>query len=365
MSTSSRGGSGKGAGGAAGGERDRSDRSGSGAAGSAGGGADGAGFRESKSDDISEVLLDGLVVLKIIKHCKESLPTLVAGSLLGLDVKRSLEVTNCFPFPSDDKGEASGADYQMEMMKMLREVNVDNNQVGWYQSTYLGSFCHKDLISTQVEFQETFGSKAVVVIFDPRRTTRGFLALQAFRLTPEFMAAHKEGKFDLGAVDGVSIAASGIFEEVPVRVRNAHLFRAMLFEMADSSRADVEGVDFDRLDLASNRFLELNLQFVLDRVSELAAMQRETSYWEKEIHRKRSQQQMAAEARALQNKERIKAGEEPYPEEEPRSLEGIAKVDRLDTLLLTAQVGKYCDQINRFAGQSFSKLFLAGSLHKD
>jgi len=40
------------------------------------------------------------------------------------------------------------------------------------------------------------------------------------------------------------------------------------------------------------------------------------------------------------------------------------KIDRLDALLITAQVGAYCHEINNFAGQSFSKLFLAGKLNE-
>ena len=95
---------------------------------------------------------------------------MVAGSLLGLDRGSILEVTHCFPFPApDDKDEhgdgsdlsdpnhdpsLDGEEYQMEMMKMLREVNVDNNCVGWYKSIYLGSFCQTPLVETQVNYQE-------------------------------------------------------------------------------------------------------------------------------------------------------------------------------------------------------------------
>ena len=39
------------------------------------------------------------MALKIIKHCKDSVPQLVTGLLLGLDIGSTLEVTNCFPFP--------------------------------------------------------------------------------------------------------------------------------------------------------------------------------------------------------------------------------------------------------------------------
>jgi hypothetical protein len=72
------------------------------------------------------------VVLKMIKHCRENLPDLVTGQLLGLDVDRSLEVTNCFPFPSsadNEDGDEAGTQYQIEMMRCLREVNVDSNTV--------------------------------------------------------------------------------------------------------------------------------------------------------------------------------------------------------------------------------------------
>ena len=76
---------------------------------------------------LNEVVLDGLVqdiwkcslmqqvVLKIIKHCRENLPALVTGQLLGLDFDGSLQVTNCFPFPQpkEDSGDDVGAEYQV------------------------------------------------------------------------------------------------------------------------------------------------------------------------------------------------------------------------------------------------------------
>ena len=48
---------------------------------------------------IKEVIIDGLAVLKIVKHCSESMPTLVAGSLLGLDTNGKLEITYSYSFP--------------------------------------------------------------------------------------------------------------------------------------------------------------------------------------------------------------------------------------------------------------------------
>ena len=64
-----------------------------------------------------------------MKHCKEHLPELVTGQLLGLDYDATLEVTNCFPFPSarpEVEGEEYEANedaqtaYQFDMLRALR-----------------------------------------------------------------------------------------------------------------------------------------------------------------------------------------------------------------------------------------------------
>lgn len=50
------------------------------------------------------------------------------------------------------------------MMKSLRDVNVDNNTVGWYKSTYLGSFLDESMIETQFNYQENI-EKAVLIVY--------------------------------------------------------------------------------------------------------------------------------------------------------------------------------------------------------
>lgn len=54
--------------------------------------------------------------------------------------------------------------FQIEMMKNLRDVNVDNNMVGWYQSTYLGSFLSDPIfVDTQLNYQENLSEFVVIV----------------------------------------------------------------------------------------------------------------------------------------------------------------------------------------------------------
>ena len=56
---------------------------------------------EAKAAPVRVVQLEGQVVLKVAKHCKESATATntVTGQLLGLDVGQTLEVTDAFPYP--------------------------------------------------------------------------------------------------------------------------------------------------------------------------------------------------------------------------------------------------------------------------
>lgn len=69
---------------------------------------------------IDYVQCDGLVVMKMVKHChEESLTNMEVsqGALLGLVVQNRLEITNCFPFPKNDEDEE---EYQLSVMRRLR-----------------------------------------------------------------------------------------------------------------------------------------------------------------------------------------------------------------------------------------------------
>ena len=69
----------------------------------------------------------------------------------------------------------------------------------------------------------------------------------------------------------------------------------------------------------------------------------------------------------MENAKRKEAGLGPLPEvPEPSNplFNDIEAPSRLNSLLLAKQVSTYCGQVNQFSGNSFSKLFLAGSFHK-
>ncbi len=133
----------------------------------------------------------GQVVMRIIKHCRSS-TGLAAGQLLGFynNEKQELELTYSFQTPpaGEAEGEDGGedGDYQVSMLRCLREVNVDCNNVGWYTSSFFFSFVSTATALSQYEYQSNVEG-AVALVYDPRQTASGSLFLKAFRLTERFM----------------------------------------------------------------------------------------------------------------------------------------------------------------------------------
>jgi translation initiation factor 3 subunit H len=311
--------------------------------------------REANDLSLDVVQVDGLVVLKIIKHCQDNLPEGVTGQLLGLDVDTTLEVTNCFPFPARYEGDQEeetdevGAEYQRDMMRCLREVNVDNNAVGWYTSTYLGSFLSEGMIETQYNYQATI-KKCVVLVFDPLKTSQGLLSLEAYRLTQPFMELYKQQSpnksFTKESFEEAGLSFSDIFEQIPIKIHNSHLISALLYDMKDS---DVTSAHFERLNLSTNPFLEKTLEFLTECLDDLATEQNKYQYYQKNLQRQHNYLKKKAE------------GEE---EEEAQTSKHIQQPNRLESLLITNQINNYCEQINTFVGTGFAKMFLYGSMQK-
>ena len=322
------------------------------------------------------------VVLKIIKHCQQALPGFVNGQLLGLDIGRTLEVTNCFPFPGKDSGETEddSAEYQMEMMRCLREVNVDNNTVGWYQSTYFSSFIDEACVETQFNYQVALArsltcraadhscqrpcclparclaacclpplrvlssccccclpttwlllsrcsmllrlrqsniKNCVLIIYDPSRARTSGLALRAFRLTDTFMSLYSDGKVTYDALASANQTASAdVFQELPIKVRNSHLNSALLLELQDECGINSHASDFSRLELNTNPFLEKQLQLLIECIEDLQAESNKLQHYERAVQRQKSSQSQYLAKKRAEAVARRARGEEPLPEED-------------------------------------------------
>lgn len=300
---------------------------------------------------------------------------MVTGSLLGLMLEDGvLEITHAFPFPEplsnngdivktaeeanaaeDEAAALDGHEFQMEMMKMLREVNVDNNCVGWYQSMYLGSYSTSSLLENQLSYQTDLSPNAVVILYDPMQTAHGTLVLKCYRLTPEAVELKKSGK-------NTYIDPRKIFMEVPVTLNNPGLVRSVLRDVGDGMHGDygAEGygadTTFDRLDLSTNPYLEKHLEFLCNWVDDLAAEQYKFQHYTRGL--RNSVGRDNDRGKNKQHKENVAAAIE----------DGWARTEapkRLESLLASNQIRTYCDQVEKFTGAGFGKLFLTSGLHKE
>jgi translation initiation factor 3 subunit H len=261
---------------------------------------------EPEGHELDGVLVDGLVMLKIMKHTKENVSDLVLGQLVGLEVGRTLQVTDAFPFPprseeseeNVDPDADPTAEYQWEMMKCLREVNVDSNIVGWYQTSYLGSFVSASMLETQFTYQSAV-ARSVLLLYDPVRTKQGALSLRAFRLSRQTMELFRAGG---GALTPEQLSRLGIsfqelLEELPVSLRNSALASAFLYELETIPAFAAAPAAFDRLDLSASPFLEKNLEFLIEYLDDLAVEQAKFQAYQRNVQR-----QEAMKAQYLQKR---------------------------------------------------------------
>ncbi|GAB6029931.1 hypothetical protein CHUAL_005627 [Chamberlinius hualienensis] len=309
------------------------------------------------------VQLDSLAVLKIVKHCHEEgagTTDVAQGVLLGLVVDNQLEVTNCFPFPRHSEDEDfDEMEYQMEMMRHLRQVNIDHLHVGWYQSTYYGGFLNKALLDSQFSYQSSI-EESVVLIYDPLKTSRGFLSIKAYRLSPVAMQMYKDGDFTTDSVKTNKLSFENMFDEIPVVIKTSQLCNALLCELSEMI-PEHQGNQY--LDLGTATGFVKSMRSLMDSVEELTQETNKVLNHQRQVVKQQQAKQQFLQKRAQENAARLSRGEPPLPEDEVNKLfKPIPPPGRLDSLLLSGQISSYCNQISQFSTQSIGKLFVAEAL---
>lgn len=317
---------------------------------------------------VNEVHIDGLALLKLVKHCRDSLPQMVAGSLLGLDEGNVLEVTHCFPVPGPktevdeyseetsaiEMGDIEGEEYQMEMMKALREVNVDNNCVGWYKSIYSGSFCQTSLVDTQFSYQENLSENSVVILYDPVQSLRGnSTVVKAYRLSDEFVATYRTSK------SAGFVPPSDLLVELPLKIRNPGLITAFLYDVKRTKNELVSTPRYPEIGEPLERYLEHMCSWVDELLEENTKFQ----YYLRSSVDQRSKATDSSQQQQQQSQQRWGAaagGKRGDEENDPAAAtwKTATPPTRLDSLLITNQINEYANNIQTHSKASLSKLFI-------
>jgi len=198
---------------------------------------------ENMETRISLIQLEGLALLKIIRHCDQAVvdSDSIFGTLCGLIQGDTLEITDCFPVRADV---GHDEDYQKEMLKNLGEMGVHNLDVGMYRCAFYNDFfADSNIASEQYAWQSKFPS-SVLLVYDPLTTRHGHLALKAFRLTKAVMRILSEkdgGSVSAQELAEYQISTQDVFEEVPIVLKNHLLVEAFLFELKQQGTINING----------------------------------------------------------------------------------------------------------------------------
>ncbi|KYF40354.1 putative eukaryotic initiation factor-3, subunit 3 [Toxoplasma gondii ARI] len=342
-----------------------------------------AGARRAKASyPLRVVEVDSLVLMKVLKHCKENYPTPVNGQLLGIDCRDRLEVTNCFPLPQkkdimaqvqrekgisekdlEERIDEEFDKYQDKMAELMHDVNVDCFTVGWYQTLSFGDLKNKDIIDSLVLYQEAI-DKAIVLGFDPMLNSMAKKAFKAYRVNPEFVQKYHEFEQDVSKYS--KLRAKDILIEVPLVVVNPFLVEAFLMDWAVHDPLQNQA-DFDSLELDQSVYMEKNLSMLSLSLEALGDEQDKLQRYQRESLKQQQLQKQLLERRRLENDQRRLRGEPLLPAD----LDGPAfrKIDppsQLNTLMMSSQAQLQCEEINAACSETLGKMFLLhwGNLRK-
>ncbi|XP_014248099.1 eukaryotic translation initiation factor 3 subunit H [Cimex lectularius] len=314
---------------------------------------------------IKFVQMDGLAVMKIVKHCHEECAgnlEVAQGALLGLVVDSRLEITNCFPFPKTYDETIDEEEYQLDMMRKLRRVNVDHYHVGWYQSSDVGSFLSGPLLESQFHYQTSI-EESVVLIYDTQKTERGFLTLKAYRLTPQAINMYKEGDFTPDAMRNLKVSYENLLIEVPVIIRNSPLTNILMCQLGEMIPPQ-QGFNF--LDLSTASVLEGHLRSLMEHIDDLNQEAIKFNRHQHAVIRQSQDKYRYTVKKMQENAAREARGEPPLPDDEINKLfKTLLVPPRLMPTIMSGQIDAYSQHISQFCTQSLAKLYIMQSLQPD
>eukprot|EP01068_Selenidium_serpulae_P008939 Selendium_serpulae@DN5110_c0_g1_i1.p1 len=297
------------------------------------------------------VKVDALVLMRIVKHCRDHSGMNVNGHLLGLDSGGVLEVTNCHPLKA--KGHTNenplvDEEQDLAFVDMMRQLRADCFTAGWYQTMHFEDLKDKDILDSLCTYKEDNQptiSHNVVIGFDPLLNSMGRNAFRVYRLSDDFMRI-------LDTQDPRRLKTKDALVEVPLVVDNPALIDAFLIESEAAGRAAHDG-DLSALQLDQAKYMERCMGFVSSALHQLISDHNQNN-------KSQSDRRQKLEALRQENDQRRLRGEPPAPL--PPDIErrdASAAVERqLKTVLLSDRVASITSEVANTATEDLMKTYL-------
>lgn len=203
---------------------------------------------------------------------------------------------------------------------------------------------------------------------DTARSVSGALSLRAFRLTPQFMAAQREGKFTIESLQKHNLTYRDILVELPLTIHNSHLLTSLLHQLDNPAPLPLSELsvsvpmplapNFDALDLSIDPFLEKNGDLLLESIETHYSEVNNQQYYNRQLAREQTKITAWQTKRKSENQLRASAKQPLLPEDEWQRLFKLPQEpSRLETLLNSKQIEQYSKQIDAFTASVSAKMF--------
>lgn len=143
-------------------------------------------------DNSEKILINGLSLLKMLKHAKQGIPLEVIGMLLGQKIDDfTIEIFDVFSTPQLATGvnvETTDESFQASYILLLERTGYDDLvTVGWYHSHpgYDVWLSNVDIQNQDIQEKLDPDGRAVAIVVDPVLSVRGKVVIGAFRNIPQ------------------------------------------------------------------------------------------------------------------------------------------------------------------------------------
>uniref|UniRef100_A0A0N4ZFD6 MPN domain-containing protein n=1 Tax=Parastrongyloides trichosuri TaxID=131310 RepID=A0A0N4ZFD6_PARTI len=339
---------------------------------------------------IKYVQLDCLVLMKIVKHVDsefegglgdmsgENCQGILTGLIAVDDGK--LEITNCFLAPRFENY-AEGDDINpqvlqqnddmkqnevIDTLKKFRQMNMDYELVGFYQSQPFGACFTQEMVESLAEVQSHV-QDGVVLIYDPLLTRQGKIGLRALRLSQSATQLSVKGDWSPDAIRMAGLTYENLFEELPIRVKNSHLANVM-FAQLNINEEEAFCDSLQDLSLENTDTLEKALRGMITGVDELSKQLNSYNKYTFEKVRAENQLTVLLQKRQAENEHRIARGEQPLSMEECkksiRMPQWCSKNGLLDIFLTSCGTKAHSDFTQGVVNENIHKILALQSLQE-
>ena len=199
-----------------------------------------------------------------------------------------------------------------------------------------------------------------VFVLDTGKTTKGFLSMKAYRLTPMAIKLYKDGEFHAEAIRNIKVSHDTLFQEVPIVVKNSHLVNELMLELSEQIPVEC-GSQF--LDLGCANVLEDQLKYLMETVDELNQEAIKFNKYQNLAMKQCQEKARWAQKRQIENTARQARGEDELPEEDMNKVfKPIPPPSKLNSLILSGQALSTSQNVSQFCSQALAKWFITEGL---